>query len=79
MFLFMDYFQAAARHPLKRERMANNDPTPWRPLTSEEIREIEAELDKPILPPSDWKERALSELERARKILRESPMGRGRI
>lgn len=59
--------------------MANNDPTPWRPLTSEEICEIEAELDKPILPPSDWKDRVHAKLEYARKVLRESPMGRGRI
>lgn len=55
------------------------DPAPAQPLTREEIREIEAELDKPLLPASDWKERALEKLEYARKVLRESPMGRGSL
>lgn len=45
----------------------------------ERIRELEAELDQPILPPSDWKARATEQLERARRILRESPMGRGTL
>lgn len=57
-----------------------SDRSTGRPLRREElIRELEAELDKPILPPSDWKERATEQLERARRILRESPMGRGRL
>lgn len=53
---------------------------PEQPLSREElIRELERELEKPILPPSDWKERALGKLEYARKVLRESPMGRGSL
>lgn len=43
------------------------------------IREVEESLARPLLAPSDWKERALEKMEEARRILRESPMGRGRI
>jgi hypothetical protein len=58
--------------------MSDTNNAPFeRPLSREEIREIEAELEKPILPPSDWKEKAFERLEYARKVLRESPMGRG--
>lgn len=46
---------------------------------AELIREVEESLARPLLPPSDWKERALENMEKARRILRESPMGRGRI
>lgn len=46
---------------------------------AELIREVEESLARPLLPPSDWKERALEKMEEARRILRESPMGRGRI
>lgn len=50
-----------------------------KPLEEMTREELEAELTKPILPPSDWKKRALATLERARRILAESPMGRGRL
>lgn len=61
--------------------VTNSESTPPElTMTREEaIRELEKELEKPILPPSDWKQRALSKIERARKILRESPMGRGSL
>lgn len=57
-----------------------SDQSTGRPLSREElIRELEAELNTPILPPSDWKARVTRKLELSRKLLRESPMGRGRI
>jgi hypothetical protein len=46
---------------------------------AEAIRDLERELSRPLLPPSDWKERVVEKLERSRRIMRESPMGRGRL
>lgn len=47
-------------------------------ITREEmLRELERELAKPLLPPSDWKQRALANLERARRILRETRWDEG--
>lgn len=53
-----------------------------RALTREKlVRELEAELEKPLLPASDWKERALAKIEHARKPNRLEKIAviRGRI
>jgi hypothetical protein len=43
------------------------------------IEELEAELEKPLLPPFVWRKRAIANMEKAKGVVANSPMAHGRI